>query len=255
MTNAAQPAEAEISERTRWRQAGDLRGFERRVFSQNGEDGILEEIFRRVGTETRYFVEFGVESGRECNCARLALEEHWAGLFIEGEPAYYEELADRYKGYPEVRCVRAWVSSATIEALLAENAVPKALDVLSIDIDGNDYWVWAAIQRWRPRVVVIEYNASYPPPQKWVMVENQSHRWDGTNYFGASLTSLACLGRQKGYALVATDSAGVNAFFVREDLVTDERFLQLGIQYHYSPPRYGTDRGGHPAGYGPFVEI
>ena len=227
--------------------AGDLRAFERQVFSQNGEDGILEEILRRIGIETKSFVEFGVESGIECNCARLAREQLWRGLFIEGDSTQFKNLSNRYRSYGGVRCVRAWVTPAGIEDLLATNDVPLNFDVLSIDIDGNDYWVWSAIKRWRPRVVAIEYNASYPPPRKWVMKSNPNHRWDGSNYFGASLASLANLGERKGYVLVATDRAGVNAFFVREDLVTKDRFLKPGaVRYHYSPPRYGHHRGGHP---------
>ena len=146
------------------------------------------------------------------------------------------------------------VTSANIEGLLEANGVPSEFDLLSIDIDGNDYWIWAAIQRWRPRVVVIEYNASFPPPRKWVMQENHAHRWNGTNYFGASLASLTALGRAKGYTLVATDSNGVNAFFVRDELVAPDRFLDPIAAYHFSPPRYGPHQGGHPPGSGPFVE-
>lgn len=229
------------------RRDGDLRAFERRVFSQNGEDGILEEILRRIGVETKHFVEFGAETGGECNCARLVFEEHWRGLFIDGTPNNFARLRDRYRPYKSVRCVLAWVTSQNVEDLFTTSEIPLNFDVLSIDIDGNDYWVWSAIKRWLPRVVVIEYNASHRPPRKWVMKQNPNHQWDGTNYFGASLASLARLGKQKGYVLVATNSTGVNAFFVREDLVTNEKFLNPGVvHYLYSSPQYGPHRGGHP---------
>ena len=234
--------------------AQDLRAFERRVFSQNGEDGMIEEIFRRIGEQSKYFVEFGVESGIQCNAARLVWEEQWNGLFMETDDAQFQELCQRYRPCAGVRCVQALVASTNIEALLEANAVPREFDLLSIDVDGNDYWIWAAITQWRPRVVVIEYNAAYPPPRKWVMRENPNHRWDGTSYYGASLASLAALGEKKDYTLVATDSHGVNAFFVRNDLV-DEQFLDPIAQYHYSPPRFGSHPGGHPPGAGPFVEI
>jgi hypothetical protein len=152
-----------------------------------------------------------------------------------------------------VRCARALVSSDTIEALLAQHQVPAELDLLSIDIDGNDYWVWEAIRGWRPRVVVIEYNASHDPSVRWVMLEDPSYRWNGTTYYGASLASLAALGRQKGYTLVGTNSTGVNAFFVRDDLVTPDRFLDPVVHYHYSPATHGPYPGGHPWGDGPAV--
>ena len=242
-------------EQTRWLAANDLRAFEKRVYSQNGEDGILAEIFRRIGTEARYFVEFGVETGAQCNCARLAIEEKWSGLFMEAHPPYYQELAERYRPYPGVHCLQQVITSANIEGLLAEQEVPRDFDLLSIDIDGNDYWVWAAIRDWRPRVVVIEYNACYPPPRRWVMRQNPDHRWDGTTYYGASLASLAALGEEKGYTLVGTDSNGVNAFFVRDDLAGPPRFLDPVTLYHYSPPRYGPYMGGHPPRSGPSVEV
>jgi hypothetical protein len=241
--------------RARWLQAGDLRAYERRVYSQNGEDGILQEILRRVGTAGRFFVEIGVESGRECNCARLVHEEGWHGLFVEADAEQFAGLAERYAGRAGVRCVHATATSANVEALLREADVPHEFDVLSIDIDGNDYWVWAAVHGWRPRVVVIEYNAAHPPPVRWVMRENPEHRWDGTAYYGASLASLAALGRQKGYTLVATDSTGVNAFFVRDELVTPERFLDPVVHYHYSPLDSPLCPDGLPPREGPFVEI
>jgi hypothetical protein len=239
----------------RWAQAGDLRAFEKRVYSQNGEDGILQEILNRVGTTNRFFVEFGVESGSECNCALLALEKGWGGLFLEVDDIQFARLAERYRDRPGVRCVRAAVTSANIESLFQANGVPPEFDVLSIDIDGNDYWVWAALTHWRPRVVVIEYNASHPPPRKWVMKEDVNYRWNGTSYHGASLASLAALGRGKGYTLVATNSNGVNAFFVRDDLVSPGLFLDPVEHYHYSPPGFGSYLGGHPPGSGPFVEV
>lgn len=246
-----------IGRRTRrqrrgWRQVGDVRGFESRRFSQNGEDGIIEEILRRIGTDTRYFVEFGVETGVECNCAALARLQGWRGLFIEADPAMSEQLRQNYRSFPEVSCAESFVTSANIEDLLEKYRVPAQFDVLSIDIDGNDYWVWRAIHQWRPRLAVVEYNASKAPLDRWVMAENSQHQWDGTSYFGASLASLMALGRQKGYTLVGTTSNGVNAFFVRDDLIQD-RFPDAALLYHYSPPRYGFWAGGHRRRNGPHV--
>jgi tetratricopeptide (TPR) repeat protein len=234
--------------------AWDLRAFERRMHSQNGEDGILYEILRRVGVGPRFCVEFGAEDGHQGNTAYLIREEGWAGLLLEADEASYRRLAERYIERPDVRCVHAAVTAENIEDLLAAHGVPQDLDVLSIDIDGNDYWVWAAVKAWRPRVVVIEYNASYPPPRRWVMAYNPTHRWDGTDYFGASLASLTALGVKKGYRLVGTDSSGVNAFFVRTDCA-GQQFTAPAVWLFYSPPRYGPVGGGHPPGRGPFLEI
>jgi hypothetical protein len=241
--------------RFRWR-PGDLRRHEKRVYSQSGEDGIIQEIFRRIGEDTRFFVEFGAGDGVQCNSAWFAIEKQWHGLLIDMGEQNYSVMRGVYRDLAGVTCLNTSVSSANIEQILAANAVPKQFDLLSIDIDGNDYWVWAAIRRWRPRVVAIEYNANFPPPARWVMKENPNHRWDGTDYFGASLSSLAALGQEKGYALVGTNTLGVNAFFVRRDTAGDGMFVDADPEYHYSPPRYGKrGRGSHAAGDRPFVEI
>jgi hypothetical protein len=170
-------------------------------------------------------------------------------------PELCAKLQENYSTCPGVRCQQTAVTSRNIEELLAAHQVPLDFDLLSIDIDGNDYWVWKAIERWQPRLVVIEYNAIFPPPVRWVMKENFDHRWDNTNYYGASLTSLVILGRQKGYTLVATDSRGINAFFVRTELVTPEQFLDTALHYHYSPFKHPLCPNGHPQGHGPHVEI
>jgi len=237
-----------------WKE-GDLRYFEASVYSQNGEDGIIEEIFRRLKIDRGVFVEIGAEWGMECNCARLAREEGWSGYFIEGDPRVFEGLKANYRAFPNVSCINAWVTADNIEALLAAHGVPSEPQLLTIDIDGNDYWVWRSIEAWRPMVVAVEYNASYPPPQRWVMARNDEHVWKGTSYFGASLASLEALGESKGYSLVGTDSRGVNAFFVRSDLFDPGLFLVEGAAYHYSPPRYGFFGRGHRRVNGPFEAI
>jgi hypothetical protein len=244
-----------LQDHYRWWQAGDLRAFERRTYSQNGEDGIIKELLRRIGVKHRFFVEFGVETGAECNCARLAREEQWSGLFLEASTDHFAHLEENYRALPAVRCRQTAVTSQNIEELLAANQVPADFDVLSIDIDGNDYWVWKAIERWQPRIVVIEYNPAYPPPTRWVIEENLEHRWDGTDYYGASLTSLVILGRQKGYTLVGCDSRGVNAFFLRTDLFEPDKFVDTALLYHYSPFNHPLCPDGHPHRHGPSVEI
>ena len=236
-------------QRAEWKRAGDLRAFERKVFSQQGEDGILEEIFRRIGETNRYFVEFGVETGVECNSARLARECGWSGLFMESEEDQFAGLKANYAAFPGVTCVRAIVTSENVQELFAAAGVPAEPDLLSIDIDGNDYWIWKAITDYRPRVVVVEYNPFYPPPTRWVMAEDPTFRWQRTTYFGASLAALSRLGKAKGYELVGTDSHGVNSFFVRADCLTDE-FLDPAAQYHFTPFAYAP----HPHVDGPSSE-
>ena len=147
------------------------------------------------------------------------------------------------------------MGSANIEGFFSGNRVPPEFDILSIDIDGNDYWVWTAILDWHPRVVVIEYNTSFPPPGSGSWAEDPGHTWDWTNYHGDSLGSLARLGRRKGYSLVATESRGVSAFFVSDDLVIEGQLLNPAAQFHYSASRHGPRGCGHPERDGLYLEI
>jgi hypothetical protein len=224
----------------------NLNAYERRETSQNGEDGILAEIFRRIGSGGRFVVEFGVSDGRECNAAAL-VRAGWGGLMIEGDPAIFRALSATYAGIPGLRLVNAYVSAENIAALFGANGVPHTFDLLSIDIDGNDYWIWEALSAYRPRVVVIEYNAAHPPPERWVIAYDPEHRWAGGGYYGASLASLDALGTNLGYALLGTDEAGVNAFFMRDDLLAAARFPRRSAAAAYHPNAYGQ-----PAGDGPF---
>jgi hypothetical protein len=224
----------------RYGEEGRLNRHEFQVYSQAGEDGTIEEIFRRVGSSNRCFVEFGAGDGLTNNTA-FRLASGWTGLWLEGSSARAagiaatHELATRDN---RLSVREAMVTSENVESLFREERVPEDLDLLSIDIDGNDYWVWRAIESFRPRVVVIEYNAAYPPYARWVKPYEPEFRWDGTSYFGASLKSLELLGEEKGYSLVGCSFSGVNAFFVRGDLVEDRFNFPFTAENHYEPARY-----------------
>ncbi len=228
----------------RRRTPDDLTAFEARIRSQNGEDGVIAEILRRVGAPDRWFVEFGVEDGSQGNCVRLA-EAGWAGLFMEADAAQHERLAARYAARDDIRTLHAAVTADTIEALLDAGDVPAEPAVLSIDIDSNDFHVWAAVRSRRPRLVVIEYNASLPRERRLVMPRDDAFRWDGTDHFGASLGAFEALGSEKGYALVHTESAGVNAFFVRRDLLGRSGLPTGPAVPRRGPDYFGTGKG-HP---------
>lgn len=142
------------------------------------------------------------------------------------------------------------VTTENINFLFKKYKVPKEFDLLSIDIDFNDYWVWKAIDGYSPRVVVIEYNASIPPTESKTIIYNPNARWDGTNYFGASLLALVKLGKRKGYALIGCEKKGVNAFFVRNDLIKNN-FVIKNVEELYKPPGYGKKVNGKYTGHPP----
>ncbi|MCB0377928.1 MAG: hypothetical protein KDD33_05490 [Bdellovibrionales bacterium] len=230
----------------------NLRNFEKKIYSQNGEDGIIAEIFDRIGTTNRFFVEFGFEDGQECNGRHLLENQGWSGLWIDGNVDSIAKARERF-GNSSVNISHSFITKDNIKGLFQEHQVPKELDLLSIDIDGNDYWIWQALKDYKARLVVIEYNASFPPPREYIMPYNQDHYFDGSNVFGASLTSLVKLAEELGYVLVSCDNQGVNAFFVREDLI-DNHFpdAQQEASYHYCAPKYRKLFFGHPPGRGPW---
>ena len=214
--------EPEPSERDRaLEKASGLTRFEYRVFSQNGEDGVLAELFRRLGVREGTFVEFGAQSGREGNCVFLADVLGWQGLFMEMQAAPYASLERKYRANPRVRTLQAQVTPENIEALLSRCGVSEEPDIVSIDVDGSDYWIWQALGRYRPRVVAIEYNSSLDPSRRLVQPRDAPAGWSGTDRYGASLGALVALSGEKQYRLAHTELAGVNAFFVREDLGVD----------------------------------
>lgn len=199
--------------------AMDLTPFELRAFSQNGEDGVIAELVRRVGAPGRWFVEFGIEGGIEGNCVFLADVLGWSGLFIEPDPGSFTALERKYAANERVATLRAAVTPENAEELFESAGVPQEPDLLSIDVDGDDYWIWAAIERFRPRILIIEYNAALEPGRRLVQRRAAAAgSADGSDAFGASLAALVALAAEKGYRLAHTELAGVNAFFVRGDL-------------------------------------
>jgi hypothetical protein len=224
-----------------------------KIYSQNEEDGMIAEVFRRIGHGSKRFIEFGVQDGLECNTALLLLQG-WRGAWIEASEASAARARAHFQGYP-VEIVADLVTVDNADALMARLSHGEELDLLSIDVDSVDYWIWDAIRSVRPRLVVIEYNAALPPPISLTMAL-PGRPWDGGNYMGASLTALERLGRTKGYCLVGCSLAGVNAFFVRDDLVGEAFLSPFTAENHYEPPRYALagPSGHHPA-MGPWTHI
>ncbi len=203
----------------------DLESFEARVSSQNGEDGILLRLFSVIGATDRRFVEIGIEDGRECNTANLALGFGWSGLMVDRDPEGVDAARRRFAARPQtaesVRVLQRHVTRENVDEVLASEGFAGESDLLSIDIDGNDLWVWEAIERSRPRVVVVEYNATFGPERSVTVPYDPGFdrmaRHPSGYYHGASITALARVGGRKGYVLAGCDGNGVNAFFVRSD--------------------------------------
>ena len=230
-----------------------------KAYSQADEDGIIQEIFRRIGVTNRTFVEIGVGDGLENNTLYLLLKG-WRGVWVEGDVKFIKEIHQKFEPLQKsgrLKLKHSWVNKDNINSLIDDCGLPEELDILSLDIDGNDYHVLENITPLMARVIIIEYNSKLPPPVKWVMGYNPEHQKTNTDYFGASLKSYEQLLLQKGYLLVGCNIVGVNAFFVRKDLVEEHFHVDYSAENHYEPQRYWLLAGfgpGFPPDFGPYCD-
>jgi hypothetical protein len=190
-----------------------------RLHSQNQEDGLLWALFQQAGVTTARFVELGSGSSGG-NAAMFAAECGWTGLMVEGDR---DKAAYAARQFPRVTALCAWITPETVNDLLTQHGFTDEVDLFSLDIDGNDYWVWKAMTACSPRVVVLEYNSMFGPERAVTIpydpkFSRHDHRFC---YFGASLAALTRLSAKKGYRLVAVEPTGVNAFFLRNDIAPE----------------------------------
>lgn len=204
---------------------GDLAASEYRVFSQWGEDGILARLARHVKVPRKVFVEFGVETYVESNTRWLLINGGWSGLVLDGSDENIATIRrDPIYWQHPLKAAQAFVTRENINELLVSHGLSGEIGLLSVDIDGVDYWVWEAITAVSPAIVVAEYN-SLLGPERAVTVpyapdfqRGKAHH--SHSYYGVSLAALVALGNRKGMAFVGSNRAGNNAFFVRRDLLT-----------------------------------
>lgn len=221
--------------------------FEYSLFSQNGEDGILRYLYSTIGSKSKLFLEFGF-GVLENNSLRLIMKENFGGIFIDGSMTSVRHFnnAARYLKLHHVRAIHQFLDLNNLEPTIKECRLPEEIDLLSIDVDGNDYWFWQGLNCLSPRVAVVEYNASLGPEASLTVPYDPTfdRRRFGACWFyhGASLTALQRLGERKGYGLVGCDSNGINAFFVREDCLTKDLTV-LSPQSAYRPHKSRLARG------------
>ncbi len=202
---------------------GSLRDAEMKVFSQFGEDGIIQYLISRVPIANDTFIEFGVEDYVESNTRFLLKNDNWRGLVIDGGPDSVATIRDdRVAVHHDLTPVCAFVTRENINDLIGNAGFGGDIGLLSIDIDGNEYWVWEAISVVSPRIVVCEYNSLFGPDAAVAVPYDPAFNYNTAHYsrlyFGASLAALCRLAESKGYVFVGCTSAGNDAFFVRGDV-------------------------------------
>lgn len=224
-----------------------LNRFGAKYFSQTDEDGITLEIIRRIGIKGGTFAELGVGEGLENNTLIL-LASGWRGFWIGGQ-----DLCFNHRLNPKrFAFIKAWVSLENVTHLVqqgCEHISTNELDVLSLDLDGNDFYFAQKLLKSGifPKLFILEYNAKFPPPVKWKIKYDEKHSWDGTDYFGASLQSFAELLAGFSYTLVGCNAAtGANAFFVRDTYLSHFADIPKRVEDIFVGCRYQLyNRWGH----------
>lgn len=233
-----------------WRQEAKREGddqltrHELREFSQNGEDGIIRWVLDQIGVSTGWFLEIGAADGEE-NCTRQLLEHGWSGAWVEADGTRAEHAREVAAGRLPV--INKAATPSTISDILADANAPPRPDLVVVDIDGNDWWVLGALLcEVSPRLLVVEYNATYKPGQWWVHPYRSDTSWDGTYRHGASLEALARLAGRFDYSLIGCDSSGTNAFFLSNADLRESRLRAQEPAGAQRAPWFAHGLWGHP---------
>lgn len=223
-----------------------FKNSEFKVYSKHGGDGILAHIFSKIGTTNTTFVEVGVEDGTECNTTNLSFNFGWNGLLIDANEAWIKSARIFYKNklgsmFSNIKMIAGFVTAENVNQLITDGGVMGEIDLLSMDIDSNDFWVWNSIAVVDPRVVVMEYNAAFGHRSLTIKYDPRFHFQkvfkENPLYFGASLSALTRLAKKKGYILVACDTHGHDAFFVKREVAAG-KFIELSPEEAFYPNPY-----------------
>lgn len=230
--------ETQLMQNTSYQQPRSLTPFRRKIFSQYGQDGMLAEIFRRIGEGGRRFVEIG--TAPEENNSNLLLLKGWSGLWVDAGLARDENLPASVQSLlraGKLKICREFVNCENCRSLLENNQFAEDLDLLGIDIDYNTHHVFTTLLALRPRVFSVEYNGMLPADLDWAAPYDADAVWDGSTHFGATLGTISAAAENGGYSLVGCELSGTDAFFVRHDLLQDH-FLRPGdVVFHWEPLR------------------
>lgn len=227
-----------------------LEGY--KIYSQVDEDGIIDSIFNRIGSGGKTFIEIGCGDGSENNTHALLLKG-WKGVWVDGNKANIEKITKHLPaGNSLLVLINQMITMENVVQVLQQNIGDVkddiSVDLLSVDIDGNDFYVLEAILgSGKPRVVCVEYNAKFPYPMEVKVEYSPLRGWEGDDYQGASLACFTKLLGRYGYTLITCNLSGTNAFFVNDQ--ESDKFKLYGPEQLYRPPRYDLIelKSGHPA--------
>lgn len=228
----------------------NLKDYEFKVFSQTGEDGIIQFLIRNILVRNKIFVEFGVQNYTESNTRFLLQNDNWSGMVIDGSQKNINYIKNDpiYWRY-NLKAECAFIDCENINTLIKDNGISGDIGLLSVDIDGNDYWVWKAIDCINPCIVICEYNSVFGPSAKiTVPYDKKFYRTNAhysNLYYGASISALSHLAEKKSYSLIGANKTGNNIFFVRKDLVGGLRTCKPKEAYVKAQFRESRDVNGN----------
>lgn len=212
-----------------------------KVFSQFGDDGIIQYLIQKIDIGSKTFIEFGVENYTESNTRFLLLNNNWKGMVMDGSQKNIDFIKkdDLYWRH-DLTAVKAFIDKDNINNIINENGFSGDLGILHIDIDGNDYWVWDSVTAVNPEIVIVEYNSVFGFDNPWtVQYDPKFVRSDYNHnnlYWGVSLLSLCELAEQKGYDFVGCNDGGNNAYFVRKDKM--KKLIKLTPEQGYKESKF-----------------
>ncbi|HTV85155.1 MAG TPA: hypothetical protein VME63_07105 [Dyella sp.] len=236
------------------RAKAEIKSFEEvefKVFSQWGDDGIIQWLINHLHFPSKTFIEFGVSNYRESNTRFLMMNNNWSGFVMDGSRSNIDQIINsEYFWRYELTAKAAFIDRENINELLRSSELPEAIGILHIDLDGNDYWIWKEITAVKPLLVILEYNSIFGAEMAITIPYDrhfQRTKAHSSNlYFGASLKALCDLSNEKGYAFIGCNTAGNNAYFVKRDALNSTvREMALPDGYVLSKFRESRDNEGN----------
>jgi hypothetical protein len=225
-----------------------------RVFSQFGDDGIIQYVINRIHLrpEELRFIEFGVENYREANTRFLLLNDNWSGLVMDGSESHVSSIrSEQIYWRNDLTALARFITRENIARIIEEAGFAGRVGLLSIDVDGNDYWIWEALTEVDPAIVIVEYNGIFGSreavtiPYQADFVRQNAHY--SYLYWGTSLPALRHLADKKGYAWIGCNTAGNNAYFVRNEYASAFQLPVLPVDFVAAKFREARDRDGNLA--------
>jgi hypothetical protein len=222
-----------------------------KVFSQFGDDGIIQYLLQQVDIpeDKRTFIEFGVQDYQESNTRFLLMNDNWSGLVLDGSAGNIDKIVAGAQFWRyDLTAVAAFIDRDNVNDLLARNGFKGEIGLLSVDIDGNDYWVWESIDVVTPIIVVCEYNSVFGAVHAVTIPYDPAFQRGAAHYsnlyWGVSLKALCLLASRRGYAFVGCNSAGNNAYFIRRDKLGSLKSLECAEGYVEARFRESRNRNG-----------